>query len=91
MLLQDRSVWTFVLFGVSVNSGGILNGIRYHLNEGWNINLKTPNNTEVTEHNCDDDQPEQIIVTTTELTECNQSDLSISSFSSPSLDNISRK
>ena len=30
-------MWTFVLFGISVNSGGILNGIQYHLNEGYSI------------------------------------------------------
>ncbi|GBC07629.1 hypothetical protein RclHR1_07590010 [Rhizophagus clarus] len=82
-IIHDRSVWTFILFGVSVNSGGILNGIQYHINEGWEIKPpRTPNNTS----NNNNDQLEQITVTTTELEEYNNS--SISSFSSPPNDDI---
>lgn len=78
ILLQDRSVWTFILFGISVNSGGILNGIQYHLNEGWKIKPKTPNNTEL-----NSGQLEQISVTTTG---CDQLTTLVSSpFPSPSL------
>uniref|UniRef100_U9TMA7 G-protein coupled receptors family 1 profile domain-containing protein n=1 Tax=Rhizophagus irregularis (strain DAOM 181602 / DAOM 197198 / MUCL 43194) TaxID=747089 RepID=U9TMA7_RHIID len=72
-LNHDRSVWTFILFGISVNSGGILNGIQYHLNGGWKIKPNTSNNTDL-----NSGQLEQITVTTTE--DCN-----LTTISSPSL------
>ncbi|CAI2169331.1 7990_t:CDS:2 [Funneliformis geosporum] len=36
-LIADRSVWTFVLYVVSMNFGGILNGFQYHMSEGWPV------------------------------------------------------
>jgi hypothetical protein len=66
-------VWTFILFGISVNSGGILNGIQYYLNGGWKIKPNTSNNTDL-----NSGQLEQITVTTTE--DCN-----LTTISSPSL------
>ncbi|PKY42701.1 hypothetical protein RhiirA4_540590 [Rhizophagus irregularis] len=72
-LNHDRSVWTFILFGISVNSGGILNGIQYYLNGGWKIKPNTSNNTDL-----NSGQLEQITVTTTE--DCN-----LTTISSPSL------
>ncbi|RIA87588.1 hypothetical protein C1645_827587 [Glomus cerebriforme] len=41
----DRNLWSFLLFGVSVNSGGILNGIQYHLKEGWPVKQNNSNNS----------------------------------------------
>ncbi|CAG8514705.1 705_t:CDS:2 [Funneliformis caledonium] len=57
----DTDVWTFILYGVSMNFGGILNGLQYYMVEGW-PSKQNPTLPRVKHDLHDDQQPIMLVV-----------------------------
>lgn len=60
-LMEDTDVWTFILYGVSMNFGGILNGLQYYMVEGW-PSKQNPTLPRVKHDLHDDQQPIMLVV-----------------------------